>query len=146
MRLTTFSDYTLRTLMYLALHPDRFVTIAEIAAGYRISPNHLMKVAQHLAGSGDVVTLRGQHGGLRLARAAAAIRVGDVIRRAEQDLTLAPCASCVIQPGCVLPGALDRAVAAFMAVLDEYSIADLVAAPGTLLPLLERSPAFRASE
>ena len=68
MRLTTFSDYTLRTLMYLALHPDRFVTIAEIAAAYRISSNHLMKVAQHLAASGDVMTLRGQHGGLRLAR------------------------------------------------------------------------------
>jgi Rrf2 family nitric oxide-sensitive transcriptional repressor len=136
MRLTTFSDYTLRTLMYLALHPDRFVTIAEIALAYRISSNHLMKVAQHLASGGEVVTLRGQHGGLRLARAAAEIRVGAVVRRAEPDMALAPCSECVIQPGCVLPGVLDRAMAAFLAVLDEHTIADLVAAPGALMPLL----------
>jgi Rrf2 family nitric oxide-sensitive transcriptional repressor len=136
MRLTTFSDYTLRTLMYLALHPDRFVTIAEIAAAYRISSNHLMKVAQHLASGGEVVTLRGQHGGLRLARPAAELRVGDVIRRAEPAMALAPCAACVIQPGCVLPGVLDQAVAAFLAVLDAHTIADLVASPGALLPLL----------
>jgi Rrf2 family nitric oxide-sensitive transcriptional repressor len=137
MRLTTFSDYTLRTLMYLALHPNRFVTIAEIAGAYRISTNHLMKVAQDLAGSGMVVSLRGQRGGLRLAQPAAAIRIGDVIRRAEPDMALFPCASCVIQPGCVLPNVLDQALAAFMAVLDAHSIADLVADRGALLPLLE---------
>jgi Rrf2 family nitric oxide-sensitive transcriptional repressor len=136
MRLTTFSDYTLRTLMYLALHPDRFVTIAEIAAAYRISANHLMKVTQHLAGSGDVITLRGQHGGLRLARPVNEIRVGAVIRRSETDMRLVPCPTCRIQPACVLPGVLDRAVTAFMAVLDEYSMADLVASPGALMPLL----------
>jgi Rrf2 family nitric oxide-sensitive transcriptional repressor len=138
MRLTTFSDYTLRTLMYLALHPDRFVTIAEVAAAYRISSNHLMKVVQHLSGSGDVVTLRGQRGGLRLARAPGQIRVGDVIRRTEPDMALVPCAACVIHPGCVLPNVLDQAVAAFMAVLDAHTIADLVATPNALLPLLER--------
>lgn len=136
MRLTTFSDYTLRTLIYLALHPDRFVTIAEIATAYRVSPNHLMKVTQHLAGSGEVVTLRGQHGGLRLACPAAEIRVGDVIRRSEPDMALTPCPSCVIQPGCVLPSVLDRALTAFMAVLDRHTIADLAADPGALLPLL----------
>lgn len=136
MRLTVFSDYTLRTLMYLALHPDRFVTIAEIAAAFRISSNHLMKVVQQLAGSGDVITLRGPHGGLRLARSAAEIRVGDIIRRTEPDMALAPCADCVIQPGCALPSLLDRAVAAFMAVLDEQTIAGLVADPPSLTPLL----------
>jgi Rrf2 family transcriptional regulator, nitric oxide-sensitive transcriptional repressor len=141
MRLTTFSDYTLRTLMYLALHPNRFVTIAEIAAAYRISSNHLMKVVQHLAGSGAVITLRGQHGGLRLARPASEIRIGDVIRRTEPDLAMMPCAECVIQPGCVLPGVLDQAMAAFMAVLDGHSVADLVVEPATLLPLLERERA-----
>jgi Rrf2 family transcriptional regulator, nitric oxide-sensitive transcriptional repressor len=137
MRLTTFSDYTLRTLMYLALHPDRFVTIAEVAAAYRISSNHLMKVAQHLGATGDVLTLRGPRGGLRLARSAASIRVGDVIRRTEPEMALVPCAGCVIQPGCALPSVLDRAVAAFMAVLDGHTIADLVAEPNALLPLLE---------
>ena len=136
MRLTTFSDYTLRTLIYLALHPGRFVTIAEIAASYRISSNHLMKVAQHLASSGEVITLRGQHGGLRLARPAAEIGIGDVIRRTEPDMALVPCPHCVIQPGCKLPGVLDKALAAFMAVLDAHTIADLVTDPGALLPLL----------
>ena len=83
MRLTTFSDFTLRTLTYLALHPDRFVTINEIASAYAISANHLMKVVQALAATGDVVTLRGPHGGLRLARPPEDIRLGDVIRRTE---------------------------------------------------------------
>jgi Rrf2 family nitric oxide-sensitive transcriptional repressor len=138
MRLTTFSDYTLRTLMYLALNPDRFVTIAEIAAAYRISSNHLMKVAQQLAGSGEVVTLRGQHGGLRLARPATEIRIGDVVRYTEPDMALAPCSECVIQPGCTLPDVLDRAVAAFLEVLNDHTVADLVANPGGLKPLLDR--------
>ena len=137
MRLTTFSDYTLRTLMYLALHPDRFVTIAEIAAAFRISSNHLMKVAQHLAGSGEVVTLRGQHGGLRLAQPAAEIRIGGVIRHTEKAMTLMPRSDCVIQPGGTLPRVLDEALAAFMAVLDGYTVADLITSPGALLPLLE---------
>lgn len=136
MRLTTFSDYTLRTLMYLALHPDQFVTIAEIATAYRISPNHLMKVTQHLAASGDVVTLRGQRGGLQLARAADEIKLGEVIRRTEPDMALTPCPSCIIHPGCRLPNVLDRALAAFMAVLDQHSVADLIADPPTLLRLL----------
>ena len=136
MRLTTFSDYALRTLMYLALHPDRSVTIAEIAVAYRISPNHLMKVTQRLTAGGHVTTLRGQHGGLRLARAAVDIGVGDVVRRTEPDMALAPCSDCVIQPGCVLSSVLDEALAAFSSVLDRYTIADLVSDSGALLPLL----------
>jgi Rrf2 family nitric oxide-sensitive transcriptional repressor len=146
MRLTTFSDYTLRTLMYLALHPDRFVTIAEVAAAYRISANHLMKVVHQHGGSGDVVTLRGQHGGLRLARSAAEIRIGDVIRRTERCMDLLPCGECAIQPASTLPGILDRAVAAFMAVLDGHTIADLVADPGGLLPLLNHPLLNRPGE
>ncbi len=142
MRLTTFSDYALRTLMYLALYPDRFVTIAELAASYRISPNHLMKVVQHLAAHGTVTTLRGQHGGLRLARPADEIRVGEVIRQTEPDMALVPCAACVIHPGCGLPGVLDEALQAFMTVLDRHTVADLVAQPGALVPLLSRPSEF----
>jgi Rrf2 family nitric oxide-sensitive transcriptional repressor len=138
MRLMTFSDYTLRTLMYLALHPDRFVTIAEIATAYRISSNHLMKVAQHLGNNGAVITLRGQHGGLRLARPATEIRLGDVIRWTEPDRALAPCHDCIVHSACTLRSLLDRAVAAFMAVLDGHSVADLVANPAALIPLLAR--------
>ncbi len=90
MRLTTFSDYMLRTLMYLALHPARFVTIAEIAAAWRISPNHLMKVVQHLGAAGEVTTLRGPHGGVRLARPAGDIRLGAVVRGGNRTIILAP--------------------------------------------------------
>jgi Rrf2 family nitric oxide-sensitive transcriptional repressor len=136
MRLTTFSDYTLRILMYLALHPDRFIRIQEIAAAFGISANHLMKVVQHLAATGDVLTLRGPHGGLRLARPAGTIRIGAIIRRTEPDTALAPCSDCIIQPACVLPDVLEKAMAAFLAVLDQHSIADLISTRSTLTPLL----------
>jgi Rrf2 family transcriptional regulator, nitric oxide-sensitive transcriptional repressor len=138
MRLTTFSDYTLRVLMYLALHPSRFVTIPEIALAFGVSTNHLMKVVQQLAAAGDVVTLRGPHGGLRLGRPANAISVGSVIRASEPDMALTPCPECVIQPACGLTGVLDQALAAFMAVLDAYTVADLVGRRNTLVELLGR--------
>jgi Rrf2 family nitric oxide-sensitive transcriptional repressor len=140
MRLTAFSDYSLRVLMYLALHPDRYVTIPEIAAAFGVSVNHLMKVVQHLGAGGEVQTLRGPHGGLRLARPAAAIRVGDVVRRTEPDLALAPCPDCVIHPACALTGVLDQALAAFMAVLDGCTLADLVVQRGALAGLLGGRP------
>ena len=144
MRLTTFSDYTLRTLMYLALHPARLVTISEIAKAYRISSNHLMKVVQDLAKSGVVVTLRGQHGGLRLARSANDIRVGDIIRRTERPIALVPWPKyCTHPSGCTCQNVLDLAIAAFMAVLDGHSIADLVADPAALAPLLDPVPEQR---
>jgi Rrf2 family nitric oxide-sensitive transcriptional repressor len=139
MRLTTFSDYTLRVLMYLALHPNRFVTIPEIATAFGVSTNHLMKVVQQLAASGDVVTLRGPHGGMRLGRPADAIHVGGVIRASEPDMALAPCSECIIQPACGLTGVLDQAIAAFMAVLDAYTVADLVGREDALVKLLVRS-------
>src|SRR3954452_19670936 len=147
MRLTTFSDYTLRTLTYLALHPGRFVTIAEIAAAYSISGNHLMKVVQTLAGSGDVITLRGPRGGLRLSRPPSEIRLGDVIRRTEPDAALTACFgstpdTCVVSSACALTGILTMALQAFMAMLDNHTLADLVAYPGTLVPLLERNMAL----
>ncbi len=130
MRLTAFSDYTLRTLMYLALRPDALCTIEEIAEAYGISANHLMKVVHQAARAGEVQTVRGQHGGLRLARAPEAINIGAVVRRTEPDLDIAPCfasgAACCIQPACVLQGALGDALAAFLAVLDRLTLADLV--------------------
>lgn len=140
MRLTVFTDYTLRTLIYLALQPDRLSTIGEIATAYQISTNHLMKVVQQLAQAGDVTTLRGQHGGLRLARAPGQINIGAVVRRTEPDLQLATCfgseAICPIQPHCVLAGILDEALRAFLAVLDRYTLADLTARGASLAALL----------
>lgn len=129
MRVTVFSTYTLRTLMYLASHPDRFVTIAEVAAAYGISANHLMKVVQHLAAKGLVQTLRGPHGGLRLALPADTIRIGDVIRGTEPDW-MPPARAA--KPDCPLPSVFSRALAAFMAVLDGCTIADLVNEPEAL--------------
>jgi Rrf2 family transcriptional regulator, nitric oxide-sensitive transcriptional repressor len=130
MRLTVFTDYTLRTLMYLAVRPDTLVTIADIAEAYQISNNHLMKVVHQLALSGDVVTVRGQRGGLRLGRPAADINVGTVVRRSEADLDMMPCfgsqGECVIKPECVLANAVDEALRAFLATLDGYTLADLV--------------------
>ena len=144
MRLTTFSDYAVRTMMYLALHPDRFVTIQEIASAFRISANHLMKVVQHLVAAGEIFTLRGPHGGLRLVHPAAEIPVGRIVRSTEADLELIACAACVIQPAYALPGLLDKAVAAFLAVLDAHSIADLLEERGSLQVLLRRPDKLQA--
>lgn len=130
MRLTTFSDYTLRTLIYLALRPESLCTIDEIARAHGISANHLTKVVQQAARAGDVETVRGQRGGLRLARQPRDINVGVVLRRTEPDLDIVPCfgsgSACRIQPACVLQGALADALAAFFAVLDRVTLADLV--------------------
>lgn len=125
MKLTTFTDYTIRTLVYLALHPDRFVTIREIAAAHRVSANHLMKVGQSLSASGDVLTLRGPHGGMRLARPAADIRLGDVVRRTEPEA--GPPIGAGTPAGLRLAGAMAAAVTAFLTELDRHSIADLAA-------------------
>ena len=140
MRLTAYTDYTLRTLIFLALRPEKQVTIAEIAAAYQISTNHLMKIVHQLSVAGDITTLRGQHGGLRLARPAEQINVGAVVRRTEPDMDLAACfvsfQGCAITPSCVLAGALKEALAAFLAVLDRYTLADLVKPRAKLAALL----------
>lgn len=140
MRLTLFTDYTLRALIYLAVRPERLVTIGDIAGAYGISSNHLMKVVHQLATAGDVVTVRGQHGGLRLARPANEINLGAVVRRTEADFAVVPClgcdADCTIKPDCVLAGVLDEALGAFLAVLDGRTLADLVAPRAALARLL----------
>jgi Rrf2 family nitric oxide-sensitive transcriptional repressor len=145
MHLTTFSDYTLRTLMYLALRPDSLCTIDEIAAAYGISTQHLTKVVHQAALAGDIATTRGRGGGLRLARRPETISIGAVLRRTEPDLAITPCfgatAACAIQPACVLQGALRDALAAFLAVLDRVTLADLVRPKQHLSDLLSLAPA-----
>jgi len=137
----------LRTLMYLALRPDTLCTIEEVASAYRISVNHLTKVVHQAAQAGEVHTVRGQHGGLRLARAAAAINIGAVLRRTEPDLHIAPCfaggAGCCIAPACVLQHALGDALAAFLAVMDRMSLADLVRPKRSLSELLRLDTAVQ---
>jgi Rrf2 family nitric oxide-sensitive transcriptional repressor len=135
MRLTTLTDYSLRMLIYLALRPDRRATIAEVAQAYGISENHLMKVAHLLGQAGYVSTSRGRGGGLALARPAAEITAGDVVRRIEPDLALVPCfagGDCAILPACRLKHALHAARAAFLAVLDGTTIQDLAQPEGAL--------------
>ncbi len=131
MRLTVYTDYSLRFLMYLALKEDRLATVSEIAASYNVSKNHLMKVAYELGVAGFIETVRGRRGGVRLAKPIEAIRLGDVVRSTEPDMALVTCfkpieAPCAIRRCCVLREALERACTAFTDVLDEYTLADLV--------------------
>ncbi len=140
MHLTVFSDYTLRTLIYLALRPDVLCTIDDIADACGISANHLTKVVHQAAQAGDIQTVRGQGGGLRLSRAPEAINIGAVLRRTEPNLEIAPCfgsaTSCAIQPACLLRGVLGTALGAFLAVLDRITLADLVSPRRHLAALL----------
>ena len=143
MKLTTFSDYTLRVLMFLALNRDRLATIPEIAGAYGISENHLMKVVHQLARSGVVESVRGKGGGVRLAREPEAIRLGQVVRASEGNAPIVECLSddtgaCRIAPACRLTAALVRAFDSLFAVLDEYTLADLVRSPRGLKALLVR--------
>jgi Rrf2 family nitric oxide-sensitive transcriptional repressor len=126
MKLTLFTDYALRVLLYLAARPDRLCSIGEIARAYGISQNHLMKVANELARSGYVNSVRGRSGGLRLAKPPEEINVGSVIRHTEDGFDLVDCASCVIAPACGMTGVLKEALSAFLAVLDRYALADLM--------------------
>jgi Rrf2 family nitric oxide-sensitive transcriptional repressor len=146
MRLTVYSDYALRVLMYLAVKQDGLATIAEIAASYDISENHLMKVAHQLGVAGYVETVRGRGGGLRLAKPIEAIGLADVVRYTEPDMAIVSCfkpvdGPCAIRPCCVLRRALEKARDAFMAVLEDYTLADLVKPRARLAGLLGISQA-----
>ena len=127
MRLTRYTDYAMRVLLYLGARPDRLCAIAEISRAYGISQNHLMKVVNDLVNAGYVASVRGRFGGIRLARPPVEINVGTVIRHTEDGFDLVDCGSCIIAPACGLTGALAEALAAFMAVLDGYSLEDLLA-------------------
>lgn len=132
MRLTTYTDYALRTLMYLATHRDRLVTIAEIADVHGISKNHLMKVVYQLGLSGLVETLRGRNGGLRLKREPNDVTVGEVVRSTETDFDMAECFDpsgdqCLYSPACVLKDVLSSATVAYLDVLDKVTLGHLVA-------------------
>jgi len=147
-RLTVYTDFSLRVLMFLALRGNELTTIAEIARAYGISKNHLMKVVYQLGLAGYVETVRGKGGGLRLARPPQDVVLGEVVRRTEPDMALVPCfapddASCTIFPSCALRGALAEARDAFLAALDKHTLADLVRPRGPLQKLLSFKPASR---
>lgn len=131
MRLTVYTDYALRVLMYLGLKQDRLATIKEIAEGYGISNNHLMKVVHDLGLAGYVETVRGKHGGIRLARPTTEIRLGELVRHTEPDMALVQCFDpaadrCPVVVPCVLRSALGEALHAFLDTLDGYTLEDLL--------------------
>ncbi len=140
MRLTRYTDYALRVLLYLGARPDAVCSIAEIAAAYGVSKNHLMKVVQDLGTAGYVVGVRGRLGGIRLARVPAEINVGSVVRHTEGHIELVECGSCLIAPACGLTGVLGEALAAFLAVLDRHTLEDLLGQRDALRALFGIAP------
>ncbi len=127
MRLTRYTDYALRVLLYLGARPERLCSIAEISGAYGISQNHLMKVVNDLARAGYVASVRGRAGGIRLGAAPDAIGIGAVVRHTEDGFQLADCGSCLVAPACGMQGVLNEAVRAFLGVLDRYTLADMLA-------------------
>lgn len=145
MRLTTFSDYSLRVLIYLATDPDRRATIAEIATAFDVSENHLMKVVHFLGKAGWLRNVRGKGGGLELGRAPDQIRIGAVIRDCETQLP-AECFdratnTCVITAACKLRHVLAEASDTFYKVLDRYTLADITGNRRVLAKILMRPAA-----
>jgi len=147
-RLTTFTDYALRVLIYLGTAPEGLATIEQVAGAYGISANHLMKVVHRLGRMGYVATVRGKGGGLRLARTPESISVGEVVRRTEDSFAIVECfdqggADCAIARSCVLKRALHEAMDAFLEALDRYTLADLLKPRRSLAQILRIAPAAR---
>ncbi|GAB2180173.1 Rrf2 family transcriptional regulator [Denitratisoma sp. agr-D3] len=139
MYITQHTDYALRVLIYVAANQERSdarSTIAGISALFDISRSHLMKVVNKLVREGYVEGVRGKGGGLRLARAAEQIRIGEVVSRMEPTMALVECFgeehNCLLGPACKLKATLHKALRAFITTLDETTLADLVRQPQTL--------------
>jgi Rrf2 family transcriptional regulator, nitric oxide-sensitive transcriptional repressor len=144
MRLTLHTDFALRVLIQVGISGDRMTTISDIAASFGISRNHLMKVVNDLGRRGYLKTLRGRNGGIRLLRRPSEINVGRLVRETEDELYVLGCLAragyCRIERVCVLRGALRDATSAFLAVLDGYTLADLIAPHKALADLLLYQP------
>ncbi|MDI5935216.1 Rrf2 family transcriptional regulator [Halomonas sp. M4R5S39] len=130
MHLTRFTDYSLRVLIFLAVKGEERSTIQEIAERFEVSHNHLMKVVQELAHKGYITAIRGKNGGLLLRKAPEEISLGALIRDTEHDLLLVECFGdqneCLITPACRLKPILAEALKAFLDVLDQYTLADML--------------------
>jgi Rrf2 family nitric oxide-sensitive transcriptional repressor len=142
MRLTSFTDYSLRVLIYLGLREYGLATIREISDTYGLSENHLMKIIHKLGKLGYIETVRGRGGGMKLAGTPEQINLGQIVRQVEPDFAIVDCFDdrrrdkCAISPACRLQVALDKAVKAFLNVLDGYTLADLLQNPKRLRTLL----------
>jgi len=146
MRFTRYTDYAMRVLLYLGGRPDALCSVPEIAKAYGVSQNHLMKVVHDLGKAGYVTSVRGRFGGIRLARPAEEINVGAVVRQTEEGFDLVDCGTCMIAPACGFTGVLHEALGAFMAVLDRYTLADLVTSKADLARLFLGSASKGATE
>ena len=134
MRLSEYTDYTLRVLMYCTRHRERLVTISELAEQHGLSKGHLMKVVNDLARQGLIETTRGRGGGLRLSKEPGMIRIGDVVRASETDFRLVECFdastnACSLTPNCRLKHLFDAALRGYFQALDGATLADLTLAP-----------------
>jgi len=130
MKLTSFTDYSLRLLMYVAVNNDRLVSIREVSGVFDISRNHLMKIVHELGKGGYLETVRGKNGGFRLARAARDINIGDLVRYTEEDLCLVECfdsenSCCKITECCLLTAIFQLALGSFFDVLDGHNLEDI---------------------
>jgi Rrf2 family nitric oxide-sensitive transcriptional repressor len=126
MQLTRYTDYSVRVLTHLSTYPDRLSCIAEIARAYRISQSHLMKVVQDLGHSGYVETVRGRNGGIRLRKSPEEINLGALVRHTEKHFDVVDCPSCLIAPACQMTNVFAQATRAFLSVLDQYTLADMM--------------------
>jgi Rrf2 family transcriptional regulator, nitric oxide-sensitive transcriptional repressor len=148
MRLTDYTDYALRVMLYLAVRDDGLATIQDISNAYGISKNHLMKVVQRLGELGWIETIRGRNGGLRLYDESLQLSVGAVVRATESDFVLVSCLAgeaapqraCVIEPQCRLKHVFHEARGAFLAELDRHTIAELAQPAAALAALLGFRP------
>ncbi len=151
MKLTSFTDYSLRLLMYVAVNEDRLVSIKEVSEVFGISRNHLMKIVHELGKGGYLQTVRGKNGGFRLGRPADKINLGDLIRYTEDDLAIVECfeegnKNCKIVERCILSGVLHMAMEAFFRVLDGHTLSDLT--EDLLIPgfIIDKSVAQKSPE
>ncbi|ASB90334.1 nitric oxide-sensing transcriptional repressor NsrR [Bacillus sonorensis] len=132
MKLTNYTDYSLRVLIFLATkNSNELVNIKDIADTYSISKNHLMKVIYELGKLGYVETIRGRNGGIRLGKAPEQINIGEVIRKTEDDFNLVECFNkeknnCILSPNCGLKHVLNKALSAYLSVLDQYTLQDVI--------------------
>lgn len=131
MRLTTYTDYALRTLMHLAANRDRLVTIQDIADAHGIAKNHLTKVVHQLGLLGVIETVRGRHGGIKLGKEPVQINIGAMVRSTEPDFFMAECFDknrneCLYSPSCLLKNVLGSATAAYLQVLDGVTLENII--------------------
>ena len=140
MELLRYTDYTLRVLIYLAVRPDRRATIADIAADFKVSHNHLTKIVHRLATHGYVTTTRGKGGGMVLARDPNAIGIGEIVRFTETNLEVVECfhPNCPIVAGCRLRDVFREARDAFLAALDRHTVGSVTGDGRELSEMLTR--------